>query len=325
MDAQLYEASFSAAPVQESDGSNRKGIWNIKLISSDVQGSSGYYPREVLERDGPLVFPKGTQVYFDHPAEDEEWKRPERSVRDMAGVFETGATFLQNGSDGPGLYANVRLFSEADKWMEEAKDAIGMSIRASGTVAETDTGYTITSLAEGHSVDIVTRAGAGGKVLQLMENARNGAPQGGGAAGADVTALSEKLDALTAGQKTTNEALKGLVDVLKENAKPVEQKVEEGLTTAQIVAKLDEAELPPVCRKRLAESYKAGDDFDAMIKAEKEYADQVMESAKGQKKAGYRSVSSAQGGSGVLEESAASQVDKEFNDIASLLQLGEDK
>lgn len=324
MEMLLYEASFSALPVQEAEGSQRKGIWNVKLIGSDIEGSSGYYPRDVLERDGPLVFPKGTQVYFDHPKESETWERPERSVRDMAGIFETGAQFLEDGAEGPGLYANVRLFSEADKWMDEAKDAIGMSIRARGTAADTDDGYTITSLNEGLSVDIVTRAGAGGKVVQLMESGRNNAPKGGGAQGADVSALATQMETLAEGQKSLNDAITSLVSTIKESAQKPEDKdgEDKGLTPAQIVTKLDEADLPAVCRQRLAEAYKPGDDFDAMVKAEKEYAKQVMEAAKPVKNTVYRGkANSAETTAGVLEESHMRNLDNELNESAKIFGL----
>src|SRR5690242_1535901 len=119
MDTTLYEASSSLTPLTESGaGSGRKGIWRMKLIAADVQGSSGYYPAEMLERDGPLVFPAGTHVFYDHPSSDEEWSRPERSVRDLAGSFATAAVYEADASEGPGLYANVQLFPETDAWLE---------------------------------------------------------------------------------------------------------------------------------------------------------------------------------------------------------------
>ena len=43
---------------------SKKGIFYIKVISADVQGSSGYYPAEVLERDGARAFPAGTHMFL---------------------------------------------------------------------------------------------------------------------------------------------------------------------------------------------------------------------------------------------------------------------
>lgn len=319
----LQEASFSAVPIQEASDDSPKGIWRIRLIEADVQGSSGFYPAETLRRDGPNAFPSGTHIFFDHPAESEQWDRPERSVRDLAGHFIEDAHY-EDGPDGKGLFARVQLFPDVHQWMETRKESIGMSIRANGIAADTEEGRTITALTEGVSVDIVTRAGAGGKVLQLMESGRNNAPSNGGAPGVDVSALAAQVKGLADGQKTLNEAVTGLVSVLKESvAKPANEEKSEGLNVAQIVAKLDEADLPPVCRKRLAEAYKAGDDFDAMIKAEKEYADQVMEASKPKKvtrnvsKDGKDDVLNT----GVLEESGFDNISKELDSVIKLLGL----
>jgi hypothetical protein len=43
----------------------------LKLISEGV-GSSGYYPKEVLQRDGPKVFTKGLFNLIDHPTPQQE-------------------------------------------------------------------------------------------------------------------------------------------------------------------------------------------------------------------------------------------------------------
>lgn len=297
MDALFHEASLSASPVREADSGERKGIWNVKLISSDVQGSSGYYPREVLERDGPLVFPAGTHVYFDHPSTEEEWSRPERSVRDLAGSFETGAVFREDGGAGPGLYANVRMFPEADKWLEPRKESVGMSIRAQGTAAETDDGYTITSLTEGLSVDIVTRAGAGGKVLQLMESKKD-TPQTGAQNGADLASLNQTVSGLVESNSKVTEVLTKLVEAMTPSEK--EEKTE-ALTAVELVTKLNESGLPDAARSRVAQVYKPGDDVTVLIAQEAAYVTALTEAAKGKKVT--RSEDAADGTTGVVEES----------------------
>ena len=69
---------MSTTVLEESAGlldaaqSEPKGIWRTRIIEADVQGSSGYYPADVLRRDGPIAFPAGTHVYLDHPTSDEE-------------------------------------------------------------------------------------------------------------------------------------------------------------------------------------------------------------------------------------------------------------
>ena len=145
--------------------------YRARLIEGDRWGSSGWYGREMLERDGPQVWPAGTQVYMDHPGATEQHDRPERSVRDLAGKITTTPVY-----EADGLYADVEFYPHVAPIIEAMWEDVGMSIRAAGTAesGERDgrTGPVITSLTEGISVDVVTRAGAGGKLVALLESAR---------------------------------------------------------------------------------------------------------------------------------------------------------
>ena len=137
-------------------------------------GSSGYYSREVLERDGPLAFPAATKMYADHPTTLEDAQRPERSIRDLWAETITPATF-RDGPAGPGLYAEAKVLGPKDA-IETLAPHIGVSIRASGKAktgeAEGRKGKIIETITAGHSIDFVTVPGAGGQVLQLFESAR---------------------------------------------------------------------------------------------------------------------------------------------------------
>lgn len=143
----------------------------IKLIDAGW-GSSGYYSPQVLKEAAKNgVFPAGTHMYLDHPSMTEAVDRPERSVKDLAAVTTSPATF----TDGA-LYAEAQVFAPFQETLADKKDAIGVSIRAAGTAepgeAEGRTGPIITSLAEGISVDFVTRAGRGGAIVEVLESAR---------------------------------------------------------------------------------------------------------------------------------------------------------
>ena len=145
--------------------------YRARLIEGDRWGSSGWYGSEMLTRDGPQVWPSGTQVYMDHPGATEQHDRPERSVRDLAGKIVTTPVY-----EGDGLYSDIEFYPHVAPIIEAMWEDVGMSIRAAGT-AETGerdgrTGPIITSLTEGVSVDVVTRAGAGGKLVALLESAR---------------------------------------------------------------------------------------------------------------------------------------------------------
>lgn len=178
-EVRLNEVAFarSGGPTLEESASFERGKGRMKIIAPGW-GSSGYYPAEVLESYGPSVFQKGLHMYVDHPTASEDYERPERSVRDLAGVLESDAVWDANGPAGPGLYADIKVFSAFVPMMVEAADHIGVSIRASGTVSqgvrEGREGLIIESITRAESVDFVTKAGAGGRIMELVESARAG-------------------------------------------------------------------------------------------------------------------------------------------------------
>ncbi len=154
------------------------GSGGIKIIAPGW-GSSGYYSEEMLSRDGPQVFTTGTKMFWDHPTLTEEWERPERSLRDLAGELTGDAVFNASGSDGPGLYAPMKVFGSFAPAVNELsgmESGLGVSIRAYGKAsvgeAEGQTGQIIDELVGAESVDFVTFPGAGGAVLSLFEAAR---------------------------------------------------------------------------------------------------------------------------------------------------------
>jgi hypothetical protein len=214
------------------------GTIPIKVIAPGW-GSSGYYPKEVLERDGPKVFSKGLHMYLDHPTPTEESERPERSVKDLAATLTSNARWMENGSAGPGLYADAQVTSPYRQFIEEVSDKIGVSIRAAGTAesgqAEGRKGPIIKSLAQAESVDFVTRAGAGGKILQLYEAARTRQPSTG-ASEMDEKEIMKLREAAAKGERLIE------VGILREAKDLVAEKL----------AKLEH--LPDMVKARLAET-----------------------------------------------------------------------
>lgn len=143
----------------------------IKLIDRGW-GSSGYYSESVLRQAAvDRIFGTGTQMFLDHPGASESVDRPERSVRDLAAVLTSPASFEQGA-----LYAAARVFGPYQQLLGDMAEHIGVSIRAAGIAehgeAEGREGTIITALTEGISVDFVTRAGRGGQIVEVLESAR---------------------------------------------------------------------------------------------------------------------------------------------------------
>lgn len=155
----------------------REANVNLKL-SAPGWGSTAYYPAAILERDGPRTFTRGTKMYWNHQTMREESERPEGSLNDLAAELVADARWDSNGPQGAGLYATAKVFEKFAPAVKDLKDHIGVSIRAMGLSKagerEGRTGPVLERLLSARSVDFVTVPGAGGKVLEMFEAARDG-------------------------------------------------------------------------------------------------------------------------------------------------------
>jgi hypothetical protein len=149
----------------------------VKIISPG-RGSSGFYTKEMLQRDGPKVFGRGTLMFINHPTAAEEAARPEGDWSGLAAVTTGNAYWDEAGKGGAALYAPAQIFTKHAAEIAEKAAHTGVSIRASGTrddkaIAPDGKPGIITSLTRAESIDLVTQAGRDGKLL--LESA---APQG---------------------------------------------------------------------------------------------------------------------------------------------------
>lgn len=134
-------------------------------------GSTGYYTPEVLqEAASEQLFAAGTHMYLDHPTFTESVERPTRSVRDLAGVLVEDAVW-----DGQALVAQARVFDTYRHTIAELADTIGVSVRGSAEVSEGEAegrrGRIVERIDEVASVDFVTKAGRGGRIIEVLESA----------------------------------------------------------------------------------------------------------------------------------------------------------
>lgn len=168
-----------------------------------------FYTKQALQGSVSSKLFEGLQCYADHPTEIEEKIQPERSTRDILGYYQnvqyqeaddgTGRLVadLCIGSSISLDWAMSLLTNSIDystKFKES--DLVGLSINASGSanpmgiddfIQSQPLSATILSklneakgmgitdinvvneLTEAQSVDLVTRAGAGGKILKMLE------------------------------------------------------------------------------------------------------------------------------------------------------------
>ncbi len=166
----LIESACTVGPLtltEAATGTARKTSVPIKLIGPG-KGSSAFYPAEALKTSGPRVFKAGTHVYLNHQTAAEEAARPEGDVKNLAGVLESDAVYHDTHEKGPGLYSTMKVFADHADSINEKAPFVGMSIRAGGIAesgAKKDGLPVLKEFTDVRSVDVVTRAGAGGMIL----------------------------------------------------------------------------------------------------------------------------------------------------------------
>lgn len=264
----LHEST--AAVGTESLG---EGKYRIRIIVPG-QGSSGIYTAENLAESAPL-FKAGTEMFIDHPTETEEWERPERSIRDYAGVFLEDATVGEDGA----LYTVCKVFSGINELIKDKWEHIGVSINAWCNEPIAETGV-VPVFAGVRSVDFVTAPGAGGAIVDLLESNRNNNSIKEGTV--DEKLLESKFDELKASLvEAIGSKLESTVAALQE-AKVEEpaEKIEEASvdvdSAIEAGKKIAESGLPEVAVARVREAVKKGADVDSALEAERAYLKEAV-------------------------------------------------
>ena len=262
----LHEST--AAVGTESLG---EGKYRIRIIVPG-QGSSGIYTAENLAESAPL-FKAGTEMFIDHPTETEEWERPERSIRDYAGVFLEDATVGEDGA----LYTVCKVFSGVNELIKDKWEHIGVSINAWCDQPIAETGV-VPVFAGVRSVDFVTAPGAGGGIVDLLESKRNNNLTKEEGMDKEIeSAFSELRTEFASLIEALGSKFDSVVASITEaKAEEVEEKVEESAPVdvdSMIDAgeKIAESGLPEAAIARVREAIKNGVDVDSALEAERSY------------------------------------------------------
>lgn len=134
----------------------------IRVIRSGRSKNGNYYADAVLEEAAPMF--EGAKVFYNH--RDPE----ERDFRDLAGELRNA----RKNSDG--IIAEFEPLS-SDTWLMELLASrphlVQFSIFVEATCTRTEQGIDVQKITNVVSVDIVTRAAAGGEVLEVLESEQN--------------------------------------------------------------------------------------------------------------------------------------------------------
>ena len=197
---ELREFGGIVVPLIEAK-TDDKGTIPVKIIDPGW-GSSGYYSREVLQQAvNDRVYAAGTQMFWNHPSKTDEKDRPERDLRDLAGVLTEDAQWQETGPKGPGIYARARVFSAYRDAVAEMGPYIGLSHYVWGESkpgeAEGKKGDIITRIVAARSVDFVTMPGRGGAIAEAFRAARPAVPTDDQKTEAGKSMVGEKPEKLT--------------------------------------------------------------------------------------------------------------------------------
>lgn len=165
----LLESVAEETELLEATGD---GSVSVTLIKPGWSKNGNYYSRQTLEQAASLF--EGSLSFVNHPTRTEARERPNRDVRDLAGLYE-GVHIASDGS----LRGNLRLIgkngADLKPLISEAiklPELIGISINAAGNlregVAEGRRGKIVENIVNVVSSDIVTRPAAGGKFDRLV-------------------------------------------------------------------------------------------------------------------------------------------------------------
>lgn len=258
------ELSPAFVPLVEK-AVRRDGTIPIKVIAPGW-GSSGYYPAEVLERDGPKIFGEGLQMFWDHQTPTEEAERPEGELDDLAAVLTGPARWEADGPAGAGLYADAKVFPSYAESIDSLAPHIGVSIRANGRAvageAEGQRGAIVQEITSAKSIDFVTKPGAGGQIISMFEAARPSR---------DITEEKTDVD-----EQKLQEAQEQIAKLTADNAR-----LSEALTlrdaTEFVRQTLNESTLPDVTKGRLVEALAANPPIKDGVLDEEVYATRIAE------------------------------------------------
>jgi len=264
------------------NGKRWKGV-----LARPGQGSSGFYSEDVLRQYGPAALAPGSKAFADH--------NPDRSVRDIVGVYPNGAQY----EEGVGLVGELEVFPHWADFVEAVAPHVGLSIYMLG---ESDSDGNVTGLIPDsqNGVDLVAYPGlkGSGLVEKLYESAvarsreietSMGEPVGNGMATATAEVQQEEykmdeqkitalFEALTAKVDALSGQVASIVTLSEQSAAKVAESVDAFEVAEELTTAVAEAKLPESGRKRVIESVKAGVAVADAVASEKAYVAEITRS-----------------------------------------------
>jgi hypothetical protein len=172
---QFTECAEGNIVITEGDGDNSVLTMEIRVIQPGWGNKidNHYYPKEMLLRDA-LKFAGAKMYETDHRDDEKSTRTWVSTITDISRFDESGSPIATVKVHDPGFAERIRNLNAAGLLQKMECSIYATGKAAIGFEQDGRKGKKVTELVEVHSVDWVTRAGAGGQALNLVENSEGG-------------------------------------------------------------------------------------------------------------------------------------------------------
>lgn len=241
-----------------------KRRWKARLIGIG-RGSRALYTSECMQT-AAAAFPIGTKINADHSSWREKEDRPEGSITTMIGVIASEPV-----AEGDGAYAEVEFVEEWAATIEQIAPYVGLSVHARINYSEeTEDGLPIATAFVPHplnTVDVVTVAGARGKLIEVMESISY-----------DIMGSENVKERNKMTPEDIDNLVKRVVSEVTEALKPTPITEPDEVDIAAVTEALIAADLPKIARDQVFAAVKNGTVLEEAIDAQKSYIAEVAKS-----------------------------------------------
>jgi hypothetical protein len=281
--------------AESADGEGAVHI-KVRLIQPGWGNTqdNNYYPAEML-REYAKVF-EGVKMYeSDHRPQEKSNRTWVSTVRRIIGFDASGAPLAEVVAHEPNFIARVRNLHK-ENMLSCLECSILGSGRAHAGAVDGRNGKIVEAITSARAVDWVTRAGAGGAAIELMESNREGdhmaeepsdLKEGREPDGATTVPIAEDAQGQNASESHTDAdpadgTPSATPEPVAEGAAGATPQDAPSALTAEAVARLLEASrLPPVAQRRLeAHTYLTEAAVAEAIEAERSYLSEVLGAGK---------------------------------------------
>lgn len=274
-EVELTEAELSPiTELSETESGPLRAMVRIIKPGWGNKRNNHYYPKDVLQRDAYQFV--GAKMYeTDHNPQEKSTRTWVSTIEDIVG-FDNGAPLAKVAVHDEGFAERLRNLSSLNMLEKMECSIYANGLAKSGFKLDGREGKQVEAITGVSSVDWVTRAGAGGAAVSLIENddKENGMTE-------EIDVKNEDVQEVDARDEAAQEEAVEEVEITESEAELVEEK-QGFMDVSKIKDVLSETDLPKYAQTRLAYSgrFTSEEEVREAAQAELEYIKAVTRSGK---------------------------------------------